>query len=66
MTKRIVDYAVHTTFDGMIAQFEIQIREMIEDGWQPFGGIAFEDSKELIDGIAPKVIYSQAMVKYED
>ena len=54
--KKIIDYAIShgpKTIDIML-----EVMEMINEGWEPLGGIAMAFDEYLL-------YYSQAMVKYE-
>ena len=58
----VVDYCV--VDDASQFAFESNVRKLIDEGWQPFGGIS--TSHEDVVGIKGKVaFYRQAMVKYD-
>ena len=69
MERKIVDYQIVTGsvtdeyFQMDMSYFNRKVEDLIKAGWQPFGGV----STLLKRGaVTDSVIYSQAMVKYED
>jgi hypothetical protein len=54
--KKIVDYTFVT---GNLVNMEDKVRQMIEDGWQPFGSVT-------ITVLPSETILIQGMVKYEE
>ena len=63
---RIKDYVVITSSKGLDS-FEQLIKQNIERGWQPFGGVAIiNPAVESPDGAVTKPeAFAQAMVLYE-
>ncbi len=58
MNKKIKYYSVLTNEDeGSFKSLVIQINDLIYTGWQPLGGLQFENNKNF---------YYQTMVMYED
>lgn len=56
--KKIVGYSLCTDYSPLF--LEKQVREFLQMGWQPFGGVAIDVDT---DGATS---YVQALVKYED
>ena len=52
---KIIDYTAVST--GNFKSFKDSVNKMIEEGWQPLGGISLAEW--------PDFIFTQAMVKYE-
>ncbi len=46
--------------EGESNNFESRVREAIEEGWQPFGGVSIGIDRDM------KNAYAQAMVMYND
>ena len=69
MERKIVDYQIVTgsvtdEYSQMdMRYFNRTVKDFIKAGWQPFGSVS-----TLLErgAVTDSVIYSQAMVKYED
>ena len=55
---RIIDYV--SLIDMNDGELDRRIQELIEKGWQPFGGISISAVSE-----EDQLYFAQAMVKYE-
>lgn len=64
MKIKISDYFVVTDFEK--SNLERIIKEMIKDGYIPFGGIAITYSPNYFNSPMGVIVYSQAMVKYDN
>ena len=58
MRFKVKEYRVVRTFET--EELEQKVNELIEDGWQPLGGVRL-----IRDGAIKKVLYVQTMVKGE-
>jgi hypothetical protein len=58
MRFKVKEYRVVRTFET--EELEQNVNELIEDGWQPLGGVRL-----IRDGAIKKVLYVQTMVKGE-
>ena len=59
--NKILDYKIAA--NNHEEELEIEVKGLIADGWQPFGGL--QACVPVLDGV-PAPLYSQAMVKYEN
>lgn len=64
MRIKIADYFVITDFEK--SNLERQVKEMIKDGYIPFGGIAITYSPNYHNSPMGVIVFSQAMVKYDN
>ncbi len=62
--SRILDYVVITSSKG-VEDLEKLIKQNISFGWQPLGGVTIINPYAEPDGSLDKVIFVQAMVKYD-
>lgn len=62
--SRILDYVVITSSKG-VEDLEKLIKQNINFGWQPLGGVTIINPSAESDGSINKVIFVQAMVKYD-
>ncbi len=63
--RRIVDYVIITSSKG-IENLEILIKQNIDLGWQPLGGVTTMNTKSGTDNSVNTESLIQAMVKYDD
>ena len=70
--RKIIDYTVVTAIDsGNLTDLVV---ELIEEGWQPFGGVCLTYERNIHREPGPNDVnlpndfqhYSQALVKYEE
>ncbi|MEP6951193.1 MAG: hypothetical protein ABI863_18030 [Ginsengibacter sp.] len=63
--SKILDYVVITSSKGVV-NLESLIKENINLGWQPIGGVAIMSSNVDSEDSTVKQVLVQAMVRYDD
>ncbi len=63
--KAIVDYVIISSSKG-IENLEMLIKQNINLGWQPLGGVTTMNTRSGIDNSITTESLIQAMVKYDD
>ena len=63
MKIKIADYFVVTDFEK--SNLERLVKDMLKDGYIPFGGIAITYSPNYFNSPMGVIVYSQAMVRYD-